>query len=151
MKISFKGDYALKAILELAPLYNSGAVLPLTEIAIRNDIPLQFLAQIVLVLKGAGYIDSKRGISGGFYLKKDPRSVTMGEIVRLIDGDIEPIACAKMNAEPCCIEIETCVFREIWVKVTKCITDVVDTVTFADLMQRKKDLKQESMGYLYHI
>ncbi len=151
MKISYKGDYALKAVLELAPLYDSGVVLPLTEIAVRNDIPLKFLAQIMLILKGAGYIDSKRGISGGFYLKKPPRNITMGEIIRLIDGDIEPIACAKMNAEPCCIEIESCAFREIWVKVTQCITDIVDTVTFADLMQRKKDLKQQNMGYLYQI
>jgi Rrf2 family cysteine metabolism transcriptional repressor len=151
MKISYKGDYALKAILELAPHYQTGTVLPLTEIAVRNDIPLQFLEQIMLILKGAGFIDSRRGIGGGFFLKKNPKDIAMGEIVRLIDGDIEPIACAKKNAEACCAEIETCVFREIWLKVTKCITDVVDTVTFADLMHRKKDLKQQSMGYLYNI
>ena len=151
MKISYKGDYALKAVLELAPLFESGTVLPLAEIATRNDIPLQFLEQIMLILKGAGYVDSKRGISGGFFLKKHPQEITMGEIVRLIDGDIEPIACVKTTIEPCCVEIETCVFREIWVKVTKSITDIVDVVTFADMMQRKEELKQQINGYMYQI
>jgi len=151
LKISYKGDYALKAILELSRHYQSGEVLPLVEIANRNDIPLQFLEQIMLILKGAGYIDSKRGIGGGFFLKRHPKEITMGEIIRLIDGDIEPIACVKATAEPCCIEIETCVFREIWVKVTKSMTDIVDVVTFADMMQRKEELRQQNKGYMYQI
>jgi Rrf2 family cysteine metabolism transcriptional repressor len=151
MKVSYKGDYALKTILHLALNHQSGSVVPLADIAAANDIPQKFLEQIMLVLKGAGFVESKRGLGGGFMLKKDPKEITVGDIVRIIDGATEPIACAKNPADVCCNEIETCVFREIWAKVATAISDVIDRVTFADLMCRKDELEEQSKGYTYQI
>ncbi|MBN1142756.1 MAG: Rrf2 family transcriptional regulator, partial [Deltaproteobacteria bacterium] len=93
MKISYKGDYALKAMLHLALRYDSGTVTAINEIAATNDIPRKFLEQIMLILKGAGLVESRRGIGGGFFLKRPPAEIRLGEVVRLIEGDIEPIAC----------------------------------------------------------
>ena len=150
MKITYKGDYALKAILDLSYNYKEGIVVPLADISKRQDIPEKYLEQIMLVLKRAGYVSSKRGIGGGFYLQKSPKELTLGEIIRVIEGSIEPIACGIENYD-CCGEEEKCAFREVWLKVTRAITDIVDTVTFEHMMKRTHELQQECNGYNYQI
>ena len=151
MKITFKGDYALKAILDLSFHFQSNKVIPLTDISKRNDIPLKFLEQIMLLLKNAGYVESKRGIGGGFILAKPPEDVTLGEIIRLIEGTIEPISCKNDNSASFCNDIKTCAFREIFVKVTDAISQIVDHVTFADMMKRTKELQTQNSAYMYQI
>ncbi|MBN1779565.1 Rrf2 family transcriptional regulator [bacterium] len=150
MKITYKGDYALKAILALSYNYDSGNVVPLVEISAQQDIPEKYLEQIMLILKRAGYVTSKRGIGGGFSLMKSPKEITLGEIIRVIEGSIEPIACGIREYD-CCGEEEKCVFREVWLKVTRAITDIVDTVTFEHLMKRSDELQEECGGYSYQI
>ena len=95
MKITYKGDYALKAILDLSFQYENGKAVPLGEIARRQNIPENYLEQIMLILKRAGYISSKRGVGGGFVLLHDPAKLTLGEIIRLVEGPIEPILVAR--------------------------------------------------------
>lgn len=151
MKITYKGDYALKAILDLSFRYRDDTVTPLNDIAARNDIPLQFLEQIMLTLKGAGFIESKRGKGGGFYLTKAPANITIGDIVRVIEGPIEPIACIEKGKENTCAETHTCAFREIWVEVANATANIVDKTTFASLMQRTKELQQSNTNYDYQI
>ena len=151
MKISFKGDYALKAILYLAHHYGESRVIPIVEIADENDIPRKFLEQIMQTLKGAGIVDSKRGIAGGFFLRKAPEEIRLGEIVRLIEGDIEPIPCAKNPPQVCCDDLATCVFKEIWAKVAMAVADIIDHVTFADIMERQLKLKELTQEYTYQI
>ncbi|MBN2427731.1 MAG: Rrf2 family transcriptional regulator [Deltaproteobacteria bacterium] len=151
MKITFKGDYALKAILYLAFHYGQERVVPIVEIADENDIPRKFLEQIMQILKGAGIVDSKRGISGGFFLKRAPDKILLGEIVRLIEGDIEPIPCAKNPPQVCCDDLAACAFKEIWVKVAAAVSDIIDNVTFADIMERQLKLKEADQGYTYQI
>ncbi|MBN2009453.1 Rrf2 family transcriptional regulator [candidate division KSB1 bacterium] len=136
MKITYKGDYALKAILDLAFQFESGKAVPLSEISQRQNIPENYLEQIMLILKRAGLITSKRGVGGGFVLLHDPAKLTLGEVIRLVEGPIEPILCGKIPHTGSCGEEATCAFREIWVKVTNAISDVVDQVTFAYIMQR---------------
>lgn len=150
MKITYKGDYALKAILDLSFHYDNEGVAPLGDISKRQNIPEKYLEQIMLILKRGGYVESKRGIGGGFLLQKPPGKITIGEIVRLIEGPVEPIACGDA-AYDCCGEEETCAFREIWMRVTRTVTDIVDTVTFEDLMKRTRELQREGHGYTYHI
>jgi Rrf2 family protein len=150
MKITYKGDYALKAILDLSYNYKEGIVVPLTDISKRQDIPEKYLEQIMLILKRAGFVSSKRGIGGGFYLQKPPKELTLGDIIRVIEGSVEPIACGVENYD-CCGEEEKCAFREVWLKVTRAITDIVDTVTFEYMMKRTHELQQECDGYTYHI
>ena len=83
MRISFKGDYALKTILDLSLNYGKRQV-KISDIANRQDIPIKYLEQLLLLLKGAGYVNSKRGSQGGYFLTKQPEKITLGEIIRLI-------------------------------------------------------------------
>jgi Rrf2 family protein len=151
MKITYKGDYALKAVLDLSTRYENGGVVPLSEIAARQDVPMHYLEQIMLVLKGAGYVSSKRGAGGGFALTKRPAEISVGEIVRQIEGPIEPIVCGKKIHDSSCGEENCCAFREVWLKVTEAISDIVDSVSFAHIMQRTQQLKEQNSSYTYQI
>ena len=136
MQITHKGDYALKAILYLSFHYSKG-VITIHELAEKLDIPVKFLEQVLLELKRGGFVDSKRGINGGYYLSRPPREIKVGDVIRFIDGPVEPIACA--NTEKLykgCADIYKCVFRDIWVKVSESVSDIVDNITFEDLCDK---------------
>lgn len=135
MKISFSGDYALKAILDLALNFNNG-LSRISDIAKRQDIPLKYLEQILLVLKGAGYVKSQRGPKGGYYLAKKPRDIMMGEIIRLVEGPVSPITCVSKSGYQRCKEEGSCVFRPIFDKIRVMTENVVDQTSFADLCKR---------------
>ena len=101
MKISYKGDYALKTMIKLTLNYNKG-VLSIQELAKKGDIPEKFLEQILLSLKKGGFVDSKRGVNGGYFLVKSPEKITVGDVIRFIEGPVEPISCVgKKNYEEC--------------------------------------------------
>jgi len=151
MKLTFKGDYALKAILDLCLHAKNGRVVPLIDIARRQDIPVPFLEQIMLILKKAGYIQSKAGKGGGFLLLKRPEDITLGEITRLIEGPIEPIACGARGCSSGCAEEGRCAFQEVWLRVTDAVSDIVDTVTFAQIMRRTREFKELQTDSIYHI
>lgn len=85
MRVSAKGDYATRAMQELAMNYNRGP-LAIETIADRQQIPVRYLEQLLLILKRAGFLESKRGVKGGYYLAKPPSQITLGQIVRLMDG-----------------------------------------------------------------
>jgi Rrf2 family transcriptional regulator, cysteine metabolism repressor len=151
MKITYKGDYALKAILDLSYRYASGQVVPLVEISRRQNIPQKYLEQIMLVLKGAGLVESKRGIGGGFMLRRSPEEITIGQVVRLMEGPVEPIACGKQSHDGSCGEEASCAFREVWLQVTNSITGIVDQVTFSRIMQRAAEIKEQHASINYQI
>src|ERR1700693_5162356 len=92
MRISTKGDYATRAMQHLALHYNEGPI-QIEEIARRQHLPVRYLEQILLSLKRAGFLESKRGVSGGYYLAKHPREITLGAIIRATEGPIIPIFC----------------------------------------------------------
>jgi Rrf2 family protein len=147
MQITYKGDYSLKTILYLATQYHKNVV-TISELAERLDIPVKFLEQILLELKRGGFVDSKRGINGGYFLARPPKDIKVGDIIRFVDGPIEPIACADTNkAYKGCRDINRCVFRDMWVKVVKSISEVVDNVTFEDLRNKY----QHQDGFNYYI
>ncbi len=152
MKITYKGEYALRALLDLSYQYESKSVVPLVDICQRQRIPEKYLEQIMLNLKKAGYVDSKRGIGGGFYLKKAPQEMTLGEVIRLIDGSVEPTS--HVSSEYSAIRIKNedqKAFEEVWQQVTKAISDIVDHVTFADIMSRAVELRAENADFNYII
>ncbi|MEW6009305.1 MAG: Rrf2 family transcriptional regulator [Candidatus Omnitrophota bacterium] len=133
MHISYKGDYALKAMLELAIHYSHGVV-TIAELSKRLDIPIKFLEQVLLDLKHSGFLESRRGTQGGYRLAKHPAKITLGEIITLVEGPIEPIACARQDAAyKGCKDIYKCVFRNIWLRIAKANSEIIDTVTFEDL------------------
>lgn len=135
MKISYKGDYALKIILDLALNYGQG-VTQIRDISKRQDIPERFLEQIITILKGAGYVKTMRGPKGGVYLAKEPAKITVGQIVRLIEGPTAPIACVSCSGHVACDFESKCVFKDMWADVRDRINEVVDTVTFQDLAKK---------------
>lgn len=146
MKITYKGDYALKTILMLSLHYGQGVV-TIHGLAQEADIPIKFLEQVLLDLKRGGFVESKRGINGGYYLTRMPRQITIGEVVRFIDGPIEPVPCAMKDAlYKGCKDIYTCVFKNIWMEVTKSISDIIDHVNFEELC-KKIQIKEEAMVY----
>ncbi len=151
MKISYKGDYALKAVLDLAFHYDQDQVVPLIDIAARQNVPVKYLEQIMLVLKGAGVVESKRGIGGGFILRRPPQEITVGEIVRLMDGPTEPISCGKRQHDGSCGEESSCALREIWIKVAEATSQVVDHITFSQVMQRTRELRERPSPLNYQI
>jgi Rrf2 family protein len=145
MKITYKGDYALKAVLELALHYNV-ELLTAQDMAKRIDAPVKFLEQVLLALKKSGLIESRRGKVGGYRLSKPPRRITVGDVTRLIDGDIEPISCVKDRYSNCA-DIHRCVFKGIWQKVSKATSDIIDNVTFEELASQVK-AEREELDYM---
>jgi len=150
MKITYKGDYSLKAVLSLALHYNKG-VLPIQDLAKKGDIPFKFLEQILLTLKKGGFVDSKRGIDGGYFLAKPPETITVGDVIRFIEGPIEPVACANKDKYEKCRDFPYCVFKDIWSNVYTATSLVVDTITFAELARRVENLKNNNVSASYCI
>lgn len=140
MKISFKGDYALKTILDLALHYQQGLA-QISDIAKRQDIPLKYLEQILLVLKGAGYVRSKRGPEGGYSLAKLPQEIALGEIIRLMEGPTSPVTCVSSSGYSKCKDEPKCPFRGIWLEIKENINKIVDNTTFEDIIKRVEEMK----------
>ena len=134
MKVTYKGDYALKAVLDLALHYDKELVTS-HEMAMRIDAPVKFLEQVLLDLKNGGFIESRRGKIGGYLLARAPAQITAGEIIRLIEGPIEPISCVRQGYSEC-QDIYKCAFRKIWQKVSQATSDIIDNVTFEDLVSQ---------------
>jgi Rrf2 family cysteine metabolism transcriptional repressor len=141
MKITFKGDYALKAILDLS--INDKLPQSTEEIARRQDIPVKFLEQILLSLKKGGFIRSQRGKKGGYLLAKAPARITLGDVVRFVEGPVEPIACVECGSKNTCDFSDRCSIRDVFDDIGKVITKKVDSVTFEEL--KTKQLKKMKM------
>jgi Rrf2 family protein len=145
MKITYKGDYALKAVLDLA--LHKGQIVTIADLARRAEIPVKFLEQVLLELKRGGFVESRRGKVGGYTLVKSPSLITVGDVIRFIEGQVDPIACVDKGYKGCA-DIYKCVFKPLWVDIAKSISLVIDTVTFEDLVSRAKKQKQ---GLVYSI
>ncbi|MDP3790111.1 MAG: Rrf2 family transcriptional regulator [Candidatus Omnitrophota bacterium] len=146
MKITYRGDYALKAVLDLA-LYHGSEVVTIHEMARRIDAPVKFLEQILLDLKKGGFVESRRGKVGGYLLSRPPAKITVGEVIRFIDGPLEPISCVKQEYSACG-DVYKCVFRNIWQDVYRATSNIVDNVTFEKLVSRVNSAQD---AFIYSI
>jgi Rrf2 family protein len=136
--ISKRTQYGLKAMLVLARRYREGPVL-IATIAAEESIPLKFLEGILLDLKGQGLFESKKGKGGGYHLSRPPSTITIGSVIRMMEGPLAPLPCASETAfKPCpeCQDIETCGTRIIMRQVRDAIASVLDNTTLADLVRR---------------
>ncbi|MCL5256802.1 MAG: Rrf2 family transcriptional regulator [Chloroflexi bacterium] len=134
MRLSTKSHYGLMAMVDLAKNYGQGPV-SLMEISTREDISLGYLEQLVAVLKRAGLVESTRGARGGYELAKAPGEVTVGDIVRALEGPIAPIECVseESNKELCGRE-SACPSRIVWVKMRDSMAQALDSTSLADLI-----------------
>lgn len=140
MKISTKGRYALRLMLELA-MNNTGEPVSLRDVAQRQEISDKYLEQIISVLNRAGFVRSVRGAQGGYFLRKEPQEYTVGMILRLTEGTLAPVSCIEDNDESSCERRESCVTRILWKKINDAVSEVVDHTTLQDLVdwQREKN------------
>ena len=137
MRLSTKGEYASRAMLELSLRQGLGPV-PILEISRAQNIPRGFLEQILLLLKRAGYLKSRKGPHGGYYLAKAPGEISVAEVIRVLEGPLAPIDCVSVMAhEPCPME-ETCGLRWLWKDVRDAVAEIMERTTFADLVRRSK-------------
>lgn len=146
MKISFKGDYALKAVLDLSFYFDKPQ--SAEEISKRQDIPYKFLEQILLQLKKGRFVKSVRGRNGGYVLAHKPSEITLGQIVRFVDGPVEPISCAYAVRPTKCAYAGGCILRELFCRLGGMIAKEVDSVTFEDLKERQKKNIAKTKKYL---
>lgn len=144
MKITYRGDYALKAILDLALHYDRELV-TIHEMAQRIDAPVKFLEQILLDLKKGGFVESRRGKIGGFQLSKSPSLIKIGDVIRFIEGPIEPIACIK-EGYASCRDVYKCVFRKVWQEIAQATSDIVDQKTFEELASEAR-ISERALEY----
>ncbi len=135
MRISTKGDYATRALQDLALHYAEGPI-PIEKIATRQALPVRYLEQLLLTLKRAGFLLSKRGVNGGYSLAKPPAQITLGEVLRAVDGPIEPIYCLGDSPRQECARESDCALREIWAEVNTAVSAIVDRTTLQDVCDR---------------
>jgi Rrf2 family transcriptional regulator, cysteine metabolism repressor len=135
MQISSKCYYAVRAVYALAE-YTGSSPLKIAEIAERQHIPLKFLEAILNHLKGGGFVRSWRGAEGGYRLARPADQITVGAVLRFMDGPIAPVDCVSQSRPTECMFHGDCPFFEFWGQVRQSISDVVDRTTFADLVRR---------------
>ena len=133
MKISTKGRYALRLMLDMA-LNNTGNPIRIKDIAARQNISDKYLEQIVSVLNKAGFVKSIRGPQGGYKLTKRPEQYTVGMILRLTEGSLAPVSCLDDEVNMCDRQ-EECVTLILWRKLDDAIKSVIGNVTLADLLE----------------
>lgn len=132
MKISTKGRYALRVMIDLAT-NNNGNYITIKEIAKRQEITNKYLEQIVALLNKAGLIESARGNSGGYRLVKAPKEYIVGDILRATEGDLTPIYCLKEDAK--CLRKQNCKTYSFWNGLDNVITEYVNSKTLEDLIK----------------
>ncbi len=140
MKISTKGRYSLRLMLDLALEYRRGSI-SLKDIAARQNVSLKYLEQLIAPLCRAGYVVSKRGAAGGYSLAREPETYTVGDIIRLTEGDLAPAPC--LAAGPGCPDMRSCVYTEIFADVQKAVFDVLDGVTLKDMADKFREKNGE--------
>lgn len=139
MKLSTRGRYATRALLDLA-CHQEGTPIPLKDIARRQGISLYYLEHIVMPLATAGMVRSSRGASGGIQLARPPQEIRLSEILRLVEGSLVPVACVA-NPE-ICSRSRLCVTREIWVELDRAMRAVLESATLQDLVERQERKEQ---------
>jgi Rrf2 family protein len=146
MKLSVRGEYALRAMLVLARDYQEDdSVVRIQEISTRQNIPKRFLEQILNDLKSGHLVESKRGIAGGYRLRRPPERITLAEIVRHVEGPLSPVSCVseKFYEKCSCPDEARCAVRSVMKEVRDGIARVMEGTTLADLAGRARQLEAE--------
>jgi len=144
MKISKKGLYAIEALTYLAKNYDKG-VIPIHVIAEDEDIPKKFLEQILLTLKNAAILKSEKGKEGGYRLRYHPKELTLGKVIRLIDGPLAPLGDAKYLEEMLKKNVKHIGFYWLLLEVRNCTSNLLDKTSFYDLYRKTEEMKKKKM------
>ncbi len=146
MRLSKRGEYGLRAMIMLATPGPDGhqQTIQIREISQHEQIPAKFLEQILLALKNAGLLHSKMGVGGGYHLSKPAKEISLGAIIRVLDGPLAPVKCvSQMAYEPCgCPDEETCGLRLVMGDVRQALSDLLDGTSLADVTERVDTVRQ---------
>jgi Rrf2 family protein len=140
MKFSKKSEYGLRALIELTTHFGQSLV-QRQEIATRQHIPLEFLEQILLALKNAGLLSSRRGVTGGYALIKEPSQITLGQVIRILDGPLAPIGCVSKTAYQKCADCPYtdtphCPIQHVMTDVREALSNILDHYTLSDFVRQ---------------
>jgi len=140
LRISTKGHYGLKAMFDLAQHYGTGPV-SLKSIAQRQHLSVQYLEQLIAMLKKVGLVESVRGAHGGYALAAPPREIRVGDVVRALEGPVSPVDCVRETDPKECDQADYCITRLVWEKIRNSLVQVMDSITLEDLCReaRKKE------------
>jgi Rrf2 family cysteine metabolism transcriptional repressor len=137
MKLSTKGRYGLRAMLDLASNAEKGPS-TIHAIAKRQEISERYLEQLLIPLKQSGLVKSVRGSQGGYLLGRAPQEISVGDILRVLEGPLSPVDCVSEQNPDDCKRADKCVTRTIWTKVRDCIAEVLDSYSLQDLVNEAR-------------
>jgi Rrf2 family transcriptional regulator, cysteine metabolism repressor len=145
MKVSTRVHYGLRAMTELARSYADGRLVSISEIARNEGLPVAYLEQLVGELRRAGLVEGIRGVHGGYRLARPPAEMTVGDIYRVLEGEVAPVECTAEDYLPgACPREPVCLSRSIWDRVQRAILGVLDATTLGDLL--RTELAREALA-----
>ena len=140
MKLSTKGRYGLRALIDLAQ-YSEETPVSITSISKRQDISERYLEQLMSMLKKAGIVKSIRGANGGYILARDAKEISVGEVLRALEGSLEPVKCAAFDTTPGegCMASDGCVTKYVWKRINDSINRTVDDIWLSQLVEEGRN------------
>ncbi|MBE3577080.1 MAG: Rrf2 family transcriptional regulator [Limnochordales bacterium] len=150
MRISTRGEYGLRAMVELA-LHHGQGPLPLKTVAERQGISEPYLEQLMGTLRKAGLVNSVRGAQGGYELAVPPERLKVGDILRALEGPIVPWECLDQQSGAVCLFTDGCATRVLWKRLQEAVDRVIDSVMLSDLVEEQKQLQVEGGALLFDI
>ena len=139
MKLSTRGRYGTRALLDLS-LHSDEGIVPLKDIARRQEISLPYLEHIITPLIAGGIVKSTRGARGGISLLRHPREIKLSEVIQLLEGSIAPVDC--INHPKTCHRSDFCVTRDVWGEMKEAMNQILENTTLQDLVERQKQREQ---------
>jgi Rrf2 family protein len=153
MKLSLRGEYALRALQVLGENYEHGKVVPIQVISQEQNIPHRFLQQILNDLKSAGFAESRRGLAGGYRLGRPPENITLAQVIRHIEGALAPVGCVSQHfyRKCSCPDERQCAIRSVMKEVRDSIVLILEKTTLAELCHRASQLRVEPLQTLDYV
>lgn len=143
MKISTKGRYGLRALIDIAICSKDDPV-SLSDIALRQQLSISYLEQLISKLKKAGIVNSSRGAKGGYSLAKSPNEISVGEVLRALEGDLNPVSCSEITGTgDSCSGSEICVTKYVWKRISDSINNTVDSIMLSEIMDENQKIKEK--------
>ena len=145
MKLTTKGRYGLRAVIDLA-MYAKNEPVSLSDVAERQNISISYLEQLVAKLKKTGIVQSTRGAQGGYALAKAPEDISVGEILRALEGSLSPVDCSAVDGEgeTECSASNFCVTKYVWKRINDSINDTVNNMFLSELLEESEKVKSDA-------
>lgn len=144
MRLSTRGHYGLKAMFDLAQHYGPEPI-PLKTVAQRQNISDSYLEQLIATLRNSGLVKSVRGSQGGYILAKEPEKITVGDIIRAMEGPIAPVDCVSEVDPTECERSDFCITRTVWERVRDGLAELMDSISLADMIKDAEKMKSQKV------